>query len=184
MHLGCSYTRQLSFQIMLLYTFVRVIRLTSLPHESCQMACCLHPQKNNPLRAVNSVTEQNNPFRTSYAVPRHNFTTKLIRFCDNLPPETVCDMVAMNGQPQLIPGVVRKAAVSLHPKPSPCNVKAIPKPYSQHGIIPGSIRPVASNVCSGKAPVAIVPAPSTPCTTTGADQLTRYGLLVSSYFIW
>uniref|UniRef100_A0A182U150 Uncharacterized protein n=1 Tax=Anopheles melas TaxID=34690 RepID=A0A182U150_9DIPT len=86
--------------------------------------------------------------------------------------ETVCDMAAMNGQPQLIPGVVRKAVVSLQPKPSPCIVKVIPKPYSQNGIIPGSIRPAASNVCYGKAPVAIVPAPSTPCTTTGADQLT------------
>uniref|UniRef100_A0A182Y0E4 Uncharacterized protein n=1 Tax=Anopheles stephensi TaxID=30069 RepID=A0A182Y0E4_ANOST len=78
----------------------------------------------------------------------------------------------MYGQPQLIPGVVRKASVALPTTPS-CNVNNAKAPTPHHGLIHGSIKPATSTVSFLQKPTtASVPVPS-PETTTNTDQLTN-----------
>ncbi|XP_052897294.1 uncharacterized protein LOC128304178 [Anopheles moucheti] len=79
----------------------------------------------------------------------------------------------MYGQPQLIPGVVRKASVALPTTPASCNVNKPNKSWNlQPSIIPGSIRPVACNTSFNQSSTNSVPAVSTD-TTACPDQLTN-----------
>ncbi|XP_053666106.1 uncharacterized protein LOC128715250 [Anopheles marshallii] len=78
----------------------------------------------------------------------------------------------MYGQPQLIPGVVRKASVALPTTPPSCNVNKTKTWNPQPSIIPGSIRPVACNTSLNQSSTNSVPAVITE-TTASPDQLTN-----------
>uniref|UniRef100_A0A182RM07 Uncharacterized protein n=1 Tax=Anopheles funestus TaxID=62324 RepID=A0A182RM07_ANOFN len=78
----------------------------------------------------------------------------------------------MYGQPQLIPGVVRKAAVTLPTAPSSYDVNKTKTWNPEKGIIPGSIRPVACSTSFTQNSSNIVPVPSTD-TTACPDRITN-----------
>uniref|UniRef100_A0A182NUT0 Uncharacterized protein n=1 Tax=Anopheles dirus TaxID=7168 RepID=A0A182NUT0_9DIPT len=78
----------------------------------------------------------------------------------------------MNGKPQLIPGIVRKATVN---KPTTISMPTgAPSVKLQKGIIPGSIRPIAAKTCVNTKPVA---APNISAASvhpiSSIDQLTN-----------
>ncbi|XP_050078613.1 uncharacterized protein LOC126565475 [Anopheles maculipalpis] len=82
-------------------------------------------------------------------------------------------MVEMYGQPQLIPGVVRKASAALPTNASyhVNNAKA-PIAPQHHDFIPGSIKPAAPNVSFHQKPITFVPVSSADTTAVTADHLT------------
>uniref|UniRef100_A0A182WG82 Uncharacterized protein n=1 Tax=Anopheles minimus TaxID=112268 RepID=A0A182WG82_9DIPT len=79
----------------------------------------------------------------------------------------------MYGQPQLIPGVVRKASVALPTNPATCNINKTKTRNPNHSTIPGSIRPVACNTSVIQSSTNIVPAAASTDTTARPDQLTN-----------